>query len=281
MLAKAVTGNSGWDVVFPTHSRLGPMARNGLLAPLDHSQLPLLDKLESRFRTPPWDPALRWGIPYMWSATGIAFNKTQALEPRGWDALWSPALRGRMTMLDDSEDVIGACLLKSGFSFDSTDRRQLEAARAEAIRQKQLLRAYLNAEVRDQLVSGDVLAAQLWSSSTAQAIHSAGATGAKLGFVYPEDGFPLYCDCVCVLRESRRYNLAHEFVNFLLIPEVAASNARFSGSASANGFSETVIEPDPILYPSPAIMRRGTWPNALRSADQQFRDLIWTEIKSS
>ena len=30
MLAKAMTGNSGWDVVFPTHSRLAPMARNGM-----------------------------------------------------------------------------------------------------------------------------------------------------------------------------------------------------------------------------------------------------------
>ena len=29
MLAKAMTGNSGWDVVFPTHSRLAPMASSG------------------------------------------------------------------------------------------------------------------------------------------------------------------------------------------------------------------------------------------------------------
>src|SRR5580700_7254131 len=42
MLAKVLTGNSGWDVVFPTHSRLAPMARNGLLAPLDHTRLPSL-----------------------------------------------------------------------------------------------------------------------------------------------------------------------------------------------------------------------------------------------
>ena len=34
MLAKVIGGNSGWDIVFPTHSRLEPMRANGLLAPL-------------------------------------------------------------------------------------------------------------------------------------------------------------------------------------------------------------------------------------------------------
>ena len=119
MLAKIITGNSGWDVVFPTHSRLAPMARNHLLAPLDHARLPMLNNLHTRFRTPAWDPGLRYGIPYMWNATGIVYNRHQTAPPRGWDALWSPALKGRITMLDDPEDVIGVCLQKLGYPFDS------------------------------------------------------------------------------------------------------------------------------------------------------------------
>ena len=172
MLAKVMTGNSGWDVVFPTHSRLAPMARNGLLA---HAR-PRAPALARQSRCPlsaagTGIPALRWGVPYMWNATGIVYNRAQTSEPRGWAGLWNPALRGRLTMLDDPEDVIGACLQKLGYPFGSIDERQLQAAKAEAIAQKKLLRAYLNAEVRDQLVSGDVLAAQLWSTTAAQAMH--------------------------------------------------------------------------------------------------------------
>ena len=40
MLAKVLTGNSGWDVVFPTHNRLQPMREYGLLEPLRHEWLP-------------------------------------------------------------------------------------------------------------------------------------------------------------------------------------------------------------------------------------------------
>jgi len=275
MLAKVMTGNSGWDIVFPTHSRLAPMAKAGLIAPLDHARLPSLGNLDARFRNPVWDPELRLGVPYTWNATGIVFNRAQTPAPRGWSGLWNPALRGRLTMLDDPEDVIGACLQKLGDPFGSTDERQLQAARAAAVAQKKLLRAYLNAEVRDQLVSGDVLAAQLWSTTSAQAMHG----NADLGFVYPEEGYPLYCDCAVILRETSRSAAAHEFLEFLLQPDVAASNARVAETATANGAAK--VQRDPVLYPPDEIYRRGIWPEALPPGAQRYRDRLWTEIKSA
>jgi spermidine/putrescine transport system substrate-binding protein len=277
MLAKIMTGSSGWDIVFPTHSRLAPMARNGLLAPLDHTRLPALNNLDARFQQPVWDAGLRWAVPYMWNATGIAYNSAQAAAPHSWADLWSPQLRGRLTMLDDPEDVIGACLQKLRLPFGSTDEHELAAAENEAISQKKLLRAYLNAEVRDQLVSGDVLAAQLWSTTTAQAIRG----NSSLGFAYPAEGYPLYCDCAAILRESTRYALAHDFLDFLLRPDVAASNARVAETATANGPAQSLLPRDPVLYPSEEIYSRGIWPTALPSVAQRYRDRLWTEIKSA
>jgi spermidine/putrescine transport system substrate-binding protein len=277
MLAKVMTGNSGWDIVFPTHSRLAPMARNGLIANLDHARLPSLKNLDARFQPPQWDADLRWGVPYMWNATGIAYNAAQTSEPHGWAGLWDPALRGRLTMLDDPEDAIGACLQKLGYPFGSIDGNQLQAAKAQAIAQKKLLRAYLNAEVRDQLVSGDVLAAQIWSTTARQAIRG----NAKLAFAYPEEGYPLYCDCVVILRESKRTELAHEFLEFLLRPDVAANNARVADTATANGAARAILPGDPVLYPPDEVYRRGVWPTALPSAAQRYRDRLWTEIKSA
>src|SRR4051812_26201171 len=87
MLAKVATGNSGWDVVFPTHSRLQPMEKHGLLAPLDHRRLPGLTHLERRFQAPVWDPDLSRGVPYMWNATGVACNRKAGLERESWNVL--------------------------------------------------------------------------------------------------------------------------------------------------------------------------------------------------
>ncbi len=276
MLAKVVTGNSGWDVVFPTHSRIEPMARHGLIAELDRRRLPSLVNLEARFQRPVWDPGLRWGVPYMWNGTGIVYNRRQAREPAGWAGLWAPELAGRMTMLDDPEDVLGACLQKLGFPFSSSDEGQLRAAAQEAAAQKKLLRAYINAEVRDQLVAGDVLAAQLWSTTAAQAMRANG----DLDFVYPAEGFPLYCDCAVLLRESRRSELGHEFLEFLLRPDVARANAKYSDTATVNQSGEWSNPRNSVLYPTGKIYNTGVWVSSVTREAQKLRDRLWTEIKA-
>lgn len=281
MLAKVMGGNSGWDVVFPTHSYILPMRELGLLARLDHSRLPDLDQLDGMFRSPCWDPGLDWSVPYMWGATGIAYNRTLRPAPSAWADLWQPRLRGRLTMLDDPSELLGACLLKLGYGLNSADPAELRRAQREALAQKPLLRAYLNAEVRDQLVAGDVLAAQLWATTAQQAMDAA----PHLDFVYPAEGFPLYADTVVVLRESRRRELAHCFINYLLRPRVAARVAEASRTATVNAGARALLaEPlraNTTLYPPPGVLSRGQWFEALPAQAQRLRDRLWTEIKAA
>ncbi len=281
MLAKLLAGNSGWDVVFPTNSMIRPMLENGLLAELNHAGLPNLRHLDSEFRAPGWDPNLTWCVPYMWGATGILYNRSLAPPPRGWADLWNAGLRGRITMLDDQAEVLGACLKKLGWSLNATDPSQIEQAKREALTLKPLLRAYLNAEVRDQVVAGDVLAAQLWATTALQAM----AASPSLDFVYPDEGFPLYADNAVILRESQRGELAHAFLNYLLRPEVAAEVVRATHTATANASARALL-PDPVrshpvLFPPPDVLSRGEWFQSMPVAAQRLRDRVWTEIKAA
>jgi len=280
MLAKALTGNSGWDVVFPSNYLIRPMTENGLLAPLRHEWLRNLDKLDARFQTPSWDANLRWCVPYMWGGSGIIFNHKLQPAPTSWSDLWRADLRNRITMLDDPAEVLGASLKKLGYSINSVDAGELRRASLEAKAQKQLLRSYLNAEARDQLVAGDITAAQLWATTSQQAIDSTPA----LGFVYPSEGFALYADNAAILRESRRERLAHEFVDYLLRPAVSAAIVTSTRTATANrGALELLPESvrnNATLYPAPQILQRGEWFEPLPAAAQRLRDRLWTEIKS-
>src|SRR6516225_9864297 len=99
MLAKVFTGNSGWDVVFPTYTRIQPMCQQGLLTRLQHEWLPNLGNLALNFRVPNWDTGLQWGVPYMWFGTGIVYNRRVLPAPKRWADLWEPRLNGRITML--------------------------------------------------------------------------------------------------------------------------------------------------------------------------------------
>jgi spermidine/putrescine transport system substrate-binding protein len=278
MLARVMSGNSGWDVVFPSHYFLTPMREMGLLAPLDHARLPHLSNLAAMFQKPAWDPGLRWAVPYMWGSSGILYNTRLAAAPQRYADLWDPRWHGRLTMLDDPAEVLGACLLKLHLPLNATAEAPLRRAQAEALKLKPLLRAFLNAEARDQMVSGDLLACQTWATTAQQAIDAA----PHLRYVYPEEGFALYTDCAAILRESARYSDAHRFIDCLLRPEMAAGIARATRTATANGAARALL-PSALdtLYPPQETLARGQWFATMPAAAQRLRDRIWTEIKSS
>jgi spermidine/putrescine transport system substrate-binding protein len=281
MLARVMSGNSGWDIVFPTSYIVKPMLANDLLAPVHHEALTNLANLEPGFQKPTWDERLQWSVPYMVTAAGIAYNRKLVPPPVAWDDMWSPRLRGRITMLDDPFDLLGASLKKLGHSVNATDPAELRQAQQAAIAQKPLLRAYVNAEVRDQLVSGDVLAAQMWNTTAQQAMDSS----QDVAFAYPREGYAVYPDCSVILRESKHQELAHQFINFLLRADIAAANALAARTTTTNSAARKLLPADfrdnQTLYPPPDVVARGEWAQTMSPDSQQLRDRLWTEIKSA
>ncbi|MBI3207455.1 MAG: spermidine/putrescine ABC transporter substrate-binding protein [Candidatus Solibacter usitatus] len=278
MLSRVMSGNSGWDVVFPSNSFVEPMRGMGLLAKLDHSRLKNLHRLEKRFQRPPWDPEMEFVVPYMWGATGIIYQSLLPSAITSWADLWDARLAGKITMLDDPAEVIGACLKKLHLPLNSGDARELELSRNEAKAQKPLLRAYVNDTVRDQLVAGEVMASQAWRPTAVRAMHSAGD---KLRFVYPKEGYAIYADNAAILRESQRKELAHSFIDYLCRPAVAARIAEVQFSSTVNEDAQALAPKNVLLYPDAETLSRGEWFAPLSLESQRIRDRIWTEIKAA
>ena len=258
MLARVMTGNSGWDVVFPTSL---PDPADALLrvARPTRSQTAAepASSRSSRFRSPCGIPSCNGASHICGDATGICHTKHATEEITSWADMWEPEFQGRITMLDDPVDVFAACLKKLGYSINTQNPDELRAAQQEAMEQKELLRAYINAEVRDQLVAGDVLAAQLWSNTAQQAMDEA----KDLAFVYPEEGFLLYADNAVILRESKRTDLAHEFLNYLLRPKVAAGIVMGARAACPNASARALL-PEDTRNLRPYIHRPRSWRGA-------------------
>lgn len=281
LLAKALTGNCGWDVVFPTNHHIAPLRDYNLLAPLDHARLPNLKNLATGFQQPEWDPQLKHSVPYMSTSAGIVYNRKQLGQLTRWADLWDRKVTGRLTMLDAQDDVLGACLLKLGHDWNATNEAELRAAQREAVAQKPLLRAYLNAEVRDQVLAGDVLAAQMWTTTMMPVM----AEAPHLEFVYPAEGFVRYAESAVILRESPRAEAAHRFIDFLLQPEIAAECviAEKTGPVldGVRDLLPTQLRDHPLLFPGAKELERAVWLRTMPPAAQRLRDRLWTEIKSA
>src|SRR5204862_7149943 len=111
-----------------------------------------------------------FSVPYFVGplAVGIRTDFVKGIV-RGLEPLFDPANRGRITMLDDMENVVAAALAHLGYPFNSVEPDHLAEAQRLLIEQKALVQAYTSDSYRERLISGEAWAALGWSGDFLQA----------------------------------------------------------------------------------------------------------------
>ena len=276
MLAKLHAGARGYDIVVPAGNFVPPLVALGLAARYSRRYLPNAANLSPLFRGLPFDPEGAYTIPYQWGTTGIAWREDLLPEPpEGWETFHDPGLAGKLTQLDDMRDAIGAWLRFRGRSLNSTDPAELDDARADAIRAKAHLKAYISAPVKAQLIAGDVWAAQLWNGDAAQARGEQPA----ITFTLPRQGSMIWLDSLMITRDAPHPRAAHEYINYVLRPEVAAAISVATDYGTPNEAAVPLLE-EPVAYPTAADLSRLEYAADLGRATALW-DRIWTEIKAA
>jgi spermidine/putrescine transport system substrate-binding protein len=276
MMAKLQVGAGGYDIVVPTGYIVTVLAAQNLLYPLRKDLLTNWVNVAPMFANPDYDPGNKYGVPWQWGTTGIAYRSDKvAAAPDSWAVFHDTKLKGKMTMMDDQRDVIGAWLKFAGKSLNSTDTAELQQAKADAIKAKANLKAYVSAPVKSQLIAGDVWVAQLWDGDTMQAK----AEQEAIAYTLPKEGAGIWTDSLVIPASAPHKRAAHEFMNFILRPEIGAEISTFTGYGTPNSAAMAKMEA-PVPYPSADDMKRLEYQKDLGEANQAW-DQLWTEIKSA
>jgi spermidine/putrescine-binding protein len=280
LLAKLQVGGVGYDVIVPSDYMVEVMIKEGLLVALDKHRLPNLRHLDARHLGLAYDPGNRHCVPYLWGTTGLAFDADVLPPPESWWVLWDTRYRGRISMLNDQREAMAVALRLLGHSINTTDPKELEAAKALLVKQKSLVRTY-NSENYDQLlIQGEIVLAQAWSGDLAKAAEEK----PSLRYVIPKEGGTIFTDNLCIPRSSRRRQTAEAFINYLLRPAVAARIVRYTMHASPNAAARAHLPPailhHPAVYPPAEAMARL---QALQDVGPALAlyDRAWTEIKAA
>jgi spermidine/putrescine-binding protein len=276
MFAKLLAGAAGYDLAVPSSYLLPALRANNLMMPLHRTQLTNWNNLALLFADPPFDPGNRFTMPWQWGITGIAYRRDRVPEPpSGWGTFLDPDRRGRMTMMDDGREVLGAMLKMRGHSMNTTAAAALAQARDDAIAAKRLLRAWKSAPGKGDLIAGDVWIAQLWNGDAVQAAQEQPA----IGFVVPAEGSAIWTDGAVVLRDAPHPRAAHEFLNYCLRPDVAAAIADATGYGSPNR-EALALQRRPVAYPTDAELARLEYFTDLGTETETW-DRLWTEVRSA
>lgn len=275
LLAKLQPGASGYDLVCPSGYAGQVMITQGLAKKLDTAQLPNLVNIAPQFRKTAFDPTDEYTVPWQWGRTGIAYRKDLVkAPPDSWGIFLSNEYGGKMTQMDDMRDVLGAWLKFRGKSLNSVNPEELEAAKKDALDAKKYLQQYISAPVKNSLISGDVVIAQLWDGDTLQAQ----AEKAEIEWILPKEGGSIWLDSMMIPKDAPHPKAAHAFLNYILRPDVGASISNATGYGSPNKAAQEKIE-KAVPFPNEDQMKLLEFQKDL-GKETALWDKIWTEIKA-
>lgn len=232
MMAKFETGGTKYDIIFPSDYIVEELISKNLLLKLDYNNIPNIKHIDDRFRNLAFDPENEYSVPYFWGTLGILYNADIITEPvDSTDIFWDEKYSGQILMLDSMRDTIGMALQKLGYSVNSTNPAEIEAAKELLIKQKPLNNGYYVDETVDMMINGDAAIALNWSGA-AMDIYWQGATNIK--YVIPKEGTNMWVDCMVIPNTCQHKKEAEMFINFMLDPENSFINTRHVGYSSPN-----------------------------------------------
>ncbi len=271
-------GEDSYDVVIPSDYMIEKMISEGMLAELDYNNIPNFSLIDDNYKDLAFDPGNKYSVPYMWGTLGITYNKKYVTDTvDSWSVLWDSKYSQKIFMWDSVRDSVGIALKLQGYSMNSTDAAQLEAAKAKLIEQKPLVRAYGSDDIKDSMINEEGVLAVMYSGDAYFAMED----NENLAFALPKEGSNLWFDNMCVLKTSKNKTEAEQFINFMCRTDIALVNAEYiqynTPQKEAFNLLPDEVKNDPNIYPPEEYLSKCEVYTDLGSTLSLYND-IWTAV---
>ncbi|MDE3065851.1 MAG: spermidine/putrescine ABC transporter substrate-binding protein [Acidobacteriota bacterium] len=230
-------GTAGYDIVVPTGGYIPEMVAKGLLMKIDHSKIPNLAGVDPNLLNFPWDRGNKYSVPKDFGTTGFIYDTTVIKKNlKSWqdfaDAAKLPAVSGRVSLLDDPDDVIGIPLWIEGVDWNTTDASKIRKANNWLIKNLaphiKALDSYPGAT--GGLTNGSYVLSQAWNGDARSAIIK---DPKRFKWVVPTPKTEIWVDNWSIAKGAKNVNTAHAFLNFVLDPHVSANEMQYTGYNTA------------------------------------------------
>ncbi|KEF35853.1 spermidine/putrescine-binding periplasmic protein [Schinkia azotoformans MEV2011] len=281
MMTKIVQGGTTYDIAVPSEYTIEKMREEDLLIPLDHSKLPNLKYIDERFMDLPFDPENKYSIPYFWGTVGIVYNPTllEGMEITSWNDLWDPALKNQILLIDGAREVMGMGLNSLGYSLNDTNKDHLMEAKEKLDRLTPNVKAIVGDEIKMLMANEEAAIGLVWSGDAADIM----SENENLDYVVPEEGSNLWFDNMVIPKTAKNIEAAHQFINFMLDPEVAAQNTEYVSYSTPNKEALKYMPRDMVtderFYPSPELTEKLEVYENLGKKNLAYYNALFLEFK--
>ena len=280
MYAKLKAGATGYDLLFPSSYMVKIMHDQGMLRELDRARLPNLKNVDPAYLAMAFDRDMAYSVPYTVTITclGVLGGKVSDFKP-SWSMFDRADLKGRMTLLNDHRETIGAALKFLRHSLNTTNDAELAAAQEVVLRWKKNVAKFENEQYKTGLASGEFLLTHGYSGD----LMLVQSENDDIRIAVPEEGSALSFDDMVIPADARQVDLAHAFIDFILDPRVAAELTEYiyflCPNEASYPFLSDEIRGDPILFPPPEVVEKLEMIADLGENNAKYAK-IWDAIKA-
>ena len=285
MVAKLQSGGLGqYDVIVPSTYIIPTLKQLNLIQPLNHELIPNIKNIDEVFTKMPADPGNKLTIPYQWGTSGLIVRAPEGRQMKdSWAVLFDPASEiGGFILFDTARDTIGSALKYLGYSFNSTNPKEIEEAVKLLVATKKrptFLGFDGGVAGLNKVLSGIAVAAQVYNGEAIRAQEEEPG----IRYLIPVEGGELWTDLVSIPAKAPNPDNAHAFLNYLLEPQVSAQLATYNRYATPNAAAKAFIPEEdlnnPMMYPSMDVFTTMEYIEDLGSANRLY-DEAWTMIKT-
>ena len=283
MYTKLKTGGSLFDIIIPSDYMVEKLIAEDMLEPLDMANIPNFKYIDESFRDPSYDPGSVYSVPYTWGGVGVIYNTkyVDEADTGGWELLWNEKYAGKILMFDNPRDAFAIAQLELGYDINTEDSTLLTLSANLLREQKPLVQMYVMDQVFDKMQRGEAWIAPYYAGDYLLMVEE----NPDLAFYYPEEGFNLFVDAVCIPKGSEHKAEAETFINFLLSPEICGQNLEYLGYSSPSSAAKEYMDPevasDPIAYPDEDTLARGLSFSSLSLEGTQEMNSLWLTVKTA
>ena len=284
MYPKIQSGAIAYDVVCPSDYMIQRMIENDLLAEINYDHIPNLKYIGDNYMkmSRQFDPENKYSVPYLWGTVGILYNKKMVDEPvDSWGILWDKKYEDSILMQDSVRDAFAVALKYLGYSLNSTDLDELEAAKNLLIEQKPLVQAYVIDQVRDKMIGGEAALGVIYSGEALYCQQE----NPDLDYVIPKEGTNIWIDSWVIPKNAKNVENAEAFINFLCRPDIAKMNFDYITYSIPNTAGRDLIDDEslrnsPIAFPDDSKLENCETFRFLGDDNDALYNRLWREIKS-
>ncbi len=219
-------GEGEIDVALPNLQFIGQAITPGLLAPLDLAKIPSTTTMYPQLLAQDGLKAdgQQYGVPWVWGTSSLFYaDDVDPLDSVA--ALWDPAFKGKVAVVDDPTLNVLLAGLYLGEDPQNPDLEKVEQALRELKANAKLI--YVTVDDLGKALSSKSVQIGIVASSYVGTLQS---QGLGITYVIPKEGAIGWIDNWTIVKGTKREALAYEWISYITDP---ATLARWAGDAAA------------------------------------------------